>query len=37
MLVTDQKILTEILPSERRELYQRLTDEVRQRIVALQR
>lgn len=37
MLVTDQKILTEIPPSERRELYQRLTDEVRQRIVALQR
>jgi len=37
MLVTDRKILTEIPPSERRELYQRLTDEVRQRIVALQR
>jgi len=37
MLVTDRKILTEITPSERRELYQRLTDEVRQRIVALQR
>jgi 1-acyl-sn-glycerol-3-phosphate acyltransferase len=36
MLVTDRKILTEIPPSERRELYQRLTDEVRQRIVALQ-
>jgi hypothetical protein len=35
MLVTDQKILTEILPSERRELYQRLTDEVRQRLIQM--
>ena len=37
MLVTDQKILPEIPPSERRELNQRLTEEVRQRIVAMQR
>jgi 1-acyl-sn-glycerol-3-phosphate acyltransferase len=35
MLVTDQKILTEIPPSERRELYQRLTDEVRQRLIQM--
>jgi hypothetical protein len=37
MLVADRKALAEIPPLKRRELYQRLTDEVRQRIVALQR
>ncbi|MEJ7613795.1 MAG: AMP-binding protein [Candidatus Fervidibacter sacchari] len=37
MLVTDRKVLAEIPPSERRELYQRLTEEVRQRLITLQR
>ena len=37
MLVADCKALAEIPPLKRRELYQRLTDEVRQRLIQLKR
>ena len=37
MLVADRKALAEISPLKRRELYQRLTDEVRQRLIQLKR
>ncbi len=37
MLVADRKVLAEIPPLKRRELYQRLTDEVRQRLIQLKR
>ncbi len=37
MLVADRKALAEIPPLKRRELYQRLTDEVRQRLIQLKR
>ncbi len=36
MFVADRKVLAKIPPSEKGELYQRLTDKVRQRIIALQ-